>query len=242
MAELLRPGVFSQIIQQQIALWLTEVLGRWSEHWFSAATELLQLDFNQELFGSLAPNELDVTHLSGLVMHFDALQLSRLIGGATGYSFAFSDQELDSFCRPLLAEALRDLSKQLDCTESTQYVLRARIKVGEAIGTLWMAESLVKGAPKVSAVSSQFTLSDAVADLALTLQMRLPVTGASFAQLQGLKVGMILSLQHAVDKPLPVHCGRQPVFNGYLVEQNQTKALYLTSAVRHLEHDKKPTN
>lgn len=242
MAELLRPGVFSQAAQQQMSLWFAQTLNSWSERWFSLATEVVQLDFNQQLFGGFSPDSPDAVAGPGVVMSLDAPQLSLLIRAATGYSHAFTAQELDNLCKPLLAEALSELSAQLEAADSTQFVLRARIKVGEATGSVWMTQPVVQASPQANAVAKHFTLSDAVADLPLTLQMQLPVAGASLSQLQTMQVGMILPLQHPVDRPLSIRCAGQPVFNGYLVEQDQTKALYLTSAVRHINHDKKPTN
>ena len=242
MAEVLRPGVFSQAAQRQISLWLEKALNQWSERWFSAATKLVQLDFNQQLFGCFTPGSVDVVAVPGLVVSFDAAQLSQLIGGATGYPHVLTSQELADLGTPLLAEALRELSEELEVAATTQYVVHAHITVGKATGSVWIAPPAVQYSPQTKAAASHFTLSDAVADLPLTLQMQLPVAGGSLAQLKGLQVGTVLPLQHPVEKPLPVHCAGQPVFNGYLVEQNQTKALYLTSAVRHLNHDKKPTN
>lgn len=242
MTEVLRPGVFSQSAQQQLSLWLEKALNQWSERWFSAATELFELDFNQQLFGGFTPGSVDVVAVPGLVMSFDAAQLSQLIGGATGYPHVLTSQELADLGTPLLTAALRELSAELEAVASTQYVVHAHIKVGKATGSVWMTPPVMPSSPQTNAVASHFTLSDAVADLPLTLQMQLPVAGASLAQLQGLQVGMILPLRHPVDRPLAICCAEQPVFNGYLVEQDQTKALYLTSAVRHLDHDKKPTN
>ncbi|HCU65771.1 MAG TPA: hypothetical protein DF774_08430 [Rheinheimera sp.] len=240
MLGLKRGAVCCSAQQNVIRQLLSGYIQQWSQHWFAREAEL-EFTFNQQLFGGLV-NSLEPSPGNAAIhvlFHETKKTLTQLLKFSSGFEGEVTPDDTQRFGKPFCAVLTADLTERCQsfADNSVQYQLSVRIKLGEC--EFWVyptAAWVVAQLDKADNIERhRFSLTEAVLPLRTFVTLDMPAHPMTFQQLQQITVGTVIPLNRKLTDPLPLTGNGQYLFQGYLVEQQQHKAVYLTARTEKLK-------
>jgi flagellar motor switch/type III secretory pathway protein FliN len=229
-------AVYSVSQQQLLEQQLLSRLQSWSAQWFGVALQLTAVEFNQQLFGSLAiPTATKHWLVGELSCYAEASFAEKVLKKLTDYTGVLLAEDVELVAKPYIMYVLADLANQLgtiDRNPSKQIAVALKLKINGCDLLLQLDATLLKRLANdtfPATVKVPIALTDALAMEVVNISVNLKSMPLRLQQITNIRRGSIIQLTQRVDKPLPLCVSGAAVFSGHLVAQNQQKAFYITS-------------
>jgi len=192
----------------------------------------------------------DISHVGGVIF-YDNLNLGHvkkmIIKSLLLKSVNLTDKDNVLF-ENLSEDCIKSLDKQLlamiedcnrmDCDLETEInvALSLAIKIDTLEFTLQFSDSFVGQFVKNKIKSPRFHkkiinkefLLDNIELSELNCKLSLQASSISLKQVMSLKVGHVLKLEQAIDRPMVIQINNKPALSGYLVKSDGKKSIYLS--------------
>ncbi|WP_273047471.1 FliM/FliN family flagellar motor C-terminal domain-containing protein [Pseudoalteromonas sp.] len=237
-------GVFSSVVEERIKTVLLNSVKSWCKQWFRSSSVTVEFSFNKTLFSELdVVKPLELLHkgqglqvFSSSAVTRESMLLDMFNCDQATLTYIENELEVNAFESSMddfFQQLYRELEVSLERIKSTQAVLSMSIKLNNKELTLLLDNSLLTTLIEPSRVTSPniSSLSLALTSISVPVKIALSTEKVAFSKAISLQVGDVLTLNHAIDKPVPVEVnGEKNYLLSYLVRNMNNKAIIFTES------------